>query len=85
MVCEPRIPAVNLDTVRKSMKYLSALAIAATLALGGAAAFAADKPATASATTMDHSQKACEKAADDKNLTGEARTKAIKECREVKK
>ncbi len=67
------------------MKYLSALAIAATLALGGAAAFAADQPAASSSTTMDHSQKACEKAADGKKLTGDARTKAIKECREGKK
>ncbi len=67
------------------MKYLSAVAIAATLALGGAAAFAADQPATSSGTSMDHSQKACEKAADSKKLTGDARTKAIKECREGKK
>jgi hypothetical protein len=66
------------------MKYLSTLAIAATL-LVGAAAFAGDQPAAASSTTMnDHSQKACEKAADEKKLTGEARTKAIKECRETK-
>jgi hypothetical protein len=67
------------------MKYLSALAIAATLALGGAAAFAADQPAASGSSTMDHSQKACEKAADSKKLTGDARTKAIKECRETKK
>ncbi|HZF26830.1 MAG TPA: hypothetical protein VEZ88_11260 [Steroidobacteraceae bacterium] len=67
------------------MKYLSTLAIAATL-ICGAAAYAGDEPASSSATTMtDHSQKACEKAADAKKLTGEARTKAIKECREVKK
>jgi hypothetical protein len=65
------------------MKYLSALAIAATLALGGAAAFAADQPSTSS-SSMDHSQKACEKAADAKKLTGDARTKAIKDCREGK-
>jgi hypothetical protein len=66
------------------MKYLSTLAIAATL-LVGAAAFAGDAPAAANTATMtDHSQKACEKAADAKKLTGEARTKAIKECRETK-
>ena len=67
------------------MKYLSALAIAATLALGGAAAFAVDQPAATTGSTMDHSQKACEKAADGKKLTGDARTKAVKECREAKK
>ena len=68
------------------MKYLSTLAIAATLALGGAAAFAADQPAASSstATANDHSQKACEKAADAQKLTGDARTKSIKECREGK-
>jgi hypothetical protein len=66
------------------MKYLSALAIAATLALGGAAAFAADQPSTSSSSSTDHSQKSCEKAADAKKLTGDARTKAIKDCREGK-
>jgi len=65
------------------MKYLSTLAIAATL-LVGAAAFAGDEPAAAGAAATDHSQKACEKAADAKKLTGDARTKAIKECRETK-
>ena len=66
------------------MKYLSMLAIAATLALGSAA-FAADQPAASSSTaTTDHSQKACEKAADAQKLTGDARTKSIKECREGK-
>ena len=66
------------------MKYLSALAIAATLALGGGAAFAADQPAKSTSSSADHSQKACEKAADAQKLTGDARTKSIKDCREGK-
>lgn len=67
------------------MKYLSPVALALTLALGGAAAFAADTMPASSTQATSHSQKACEKAADSKHLSGDARTKAIKDCREGKK
>jgi len=69
------------------MKMLSALAL--TVLLGTSAAFAANTAGSASATpattaSTHSSSKACNKQADEKKLTGEARTSFVKDCREGK-
>ena len=72
------------------MKLLSALTL--TALLGTSAAFAANTastsstgsaaaPAAATASTKGMSSKACNKQADEKKLTGEARTTYVKDCR----
>jgi len=48
-------------------------------------AFAAEPPATPSATPVKHgSLKACNQQADVKKLTGAARSQFVKQCRETK-
>jgi len=76
------------------MKMFSALAL--TALLGTSAAFAANTgststsgttssstaaPASTTTSTKGMSSKACNKHADEKKLTGEARTSFVKDCR----
>jgi hypothetical protein len=66
------------------MKLRSALAL--TALLGVSSAFAATQPANstpapAAHASKEHSSKACNKQADEKKLTGEARTNFVKDCR----
>ncbi|HKT72863.1 MAG TPA: PsiF family protein [Steroidobacteraceae bacterium] len=69
------------------MKMTSALV--AVVLLGSGAAFAADTPAAAPATTAPSatpvakhaSLKACNKQADEKKLTGKDRSSFVKDCR----
>jgi hypothetical protein len=61
------------------MKTVTALAAIAIV--GGGIAAAADQPAAPSATPVKHpSLKVCNKQADAKQLTGEARTQFVKDC-----
>jgi psiF repeat len=61
------------------MNAITALAASVIVACG--AAFAAEPPAKPSATPVKHpSLKVCNKQADAKNLTGEARAKFVKDC-----
>lgn len=72
------------------MKITVALAVVAVLGCG--AAFAADPPATTTATPSSASAtpvkpmslKACNKQADAKSLTGAQRSAFVKNCRGVK-
>jgi invasion protein IalB len=72
------------------MKLLSALTLTALLgtsiAFAGTASSAgtATAPAAAASATHSMSSKACNKQADEKKLTGEARTTYVKDCREGK-
>jgi psiF repeat len=62
------------------MKTITALAVIALAACGPA--FAAERPAAPSATPVKHpSLKVCNKQADAKKLTGEARAQFVKDCR----
>jgi hypothetical protein len=66
------------------MKLPSALVL--TALLGVSSAFAATAPANSTAAPAAHasksnSSKACNKQADEKKLTGDARTSFVKECR----
>ena len=67
------------------MKALPTLALAALLGGAAALATAADTGATAATpaatSTKPMSSKECNKAADDKKLTGDARTTFVKDCR----
>jgi hypothetical protein len=61
------------------MKTVTALAAIALVGCGIAAA--ADQPAAPSATPVKHpSLKVCNKQADAKQLTGEARSQFVKDC-----
>jgi hypothetical protein len=61
------------------MKIVPALAAIAIVGCGIAAA--ADQPAAPSATPVKHpSLKVCNKQADAKQLSGEARTQFVKDC-----
>ncbi len=61
------------------MKTVTALAAIAIVGCGMAAA--ADQPAAPTATPLKHpSLKVCNKQADAKQLTGEARTQFVKDC-----
>ena len=61
------------------MKTVTVLAAIAVLGCGFAAA--ADPPAAPTATPVRHpSLKVCNKQADAKQLTGEARTQFVKDC-----
>jgi hypothetical protein len=86
------LPAVFINCLGDfPMKILSALAL--TALLGTSAAFAANTAGSAStsgaaaaapaaSTAATHmSSKACNKQADEKKLTGEARTSYVKDCR----
>ncbi len=72
------------------MKITAALAVIAVLGCG--AAFAADPPATTTATPSSASAtpvkpmslKACNKQADAKSLTGTQRSTFVKNCRDSK-
>jgi len=62
------------------MKTVTALAAIAIVACGMAAA--ADPPAAPTATPVKHpSLKVCNKQADAKQLSGDARTQFVKDCR----
>ena len=65
------------------MKLRSALVL--TTLLGVSSAFAGTAPASSTAsathTSKSNSSKACNKQADEKKLTGDARTSFVKECR----
>lgn len=64
------------------MKLRSALLL--TALLGASTAFAATPPATSGAPAAHEkgmSSKACNKQADEKKLTGDARTSYVKDCR----
>ena len=53
----------------------------AAIAIVGCGAAAADQPAAPTATPVKHpSLKVCNKQADAKQLSGEARTQFVKEC-----
>ncbi|HUL18795.1 MAG TPA: PsiF family protein [Steroidobacteraceae bacterium] len=61
------------------IKFPHLLAVLALCAAGGA--LAAEPPASPSATPIKHtSSKACNKQADAKKLTGEARAQFLKNC-----
>ncbi len=61
------------------MKTVTALAAVAIVACGLAAA--ADQPAAPTATPLKHpSLKVCNKQADAKQLSGDARTQFVKDC-----
>ena len=65
------------------MNIVAALAAAAAIACG--AALAAEPPAAPSATPVKHpSLKVCNKQADARHLTGDARAQFVKNCREGK-
>jgi psiF repeat len=65
------------------MNIAAAFAAAAVLACG--AAWAAEPPAEPSATPVKHpSLKVCNKQADARHLTGDARAQFVKNCREGK-
>jgi psiF repeat len=70
------------------MKIIVALAAAAAIACGIAPAAepqAAEPPAAPSATPVKHpSLKVCNKQADARHLTGDARAQFVKNCREGK-
>jgi hypothetical protein len=67
------------------MKLRSALIL--TALLGASSAFAATPPASSTAApatahaSKSTSSKACNKQADEKKLTGDARTSFVKDCR----
>ena len=66
------------------MKLRSTLVL--TALLGASSAFAATPPASSGTTPATHaekamSSKACNRHADEKKLTGEARTTFVKDCR----
>ncbi|HEX4676568.1 MAG TPA: PsiF family protein [Steroidobacteraceae bacterium] len=71
------------------MKIIAALAAVAVFGCGAVAAFAADPPATTTATPSSASAtpvkpmslKACNKQADAKSLTGAQRSTFVKNCR----
>jgi hypothetical protein len=57
------------------------IALAAIAIVGCGAAAAADQPAAPTATPVKHpSLKVCNKQADAKQLSGEARTQFVKDC-----
>jgi psiF repeat len=57
------------------------IALAASAIVGCGAAAAADQPAAPTATPVKHpSLKVCNKQADAKQLSGEARTQFVKDC-----
>ena len=61
------------------MKSISALAVIAIVGCG--AVIAAEPPAAPSATPVKHpSLKVCNKQADAKQLTGDARSQYVKDC-----
>ena len=61
------------------MKIIRALAVIAMVGCG--AALAAEPPAAPSATPVKHpSLKVCNKQADAKQLTGDARSQFVKDC-----
>ena len=65
------------------MNIVAALAAAAAIACG--ATLAAEPPAAPSATPVKHpSLKVCNKQADARHLTGDARAQFVKNCREGK-
>ena len=65
------------------MNILVAFAAAAVIACG--TAVAAEPPAAPSATPVKHpSLKVCNKQADARKLSGEARSRFVKNCREGK-
>lgn len=59
-----------------SMAFAAAPSTSSTSATGSAAA-----PAAAPAATKGMSSKTCNKQADEKKLTGDARTSYVKDCR----
>jgi psiF repeat len=64
------------------MRIISALAAAIAVS---SLAFAAEPPASPSATPVKHpSLKVCNKQADGKHLTGPARAQFVKDCRSGK-
>jgi hypothetical protein len=64
------------------MKRLALVAALAGLACAG---FAADPPATPSATPVKHtSLQVCNKQADARQLSGAARARFVKDCRTAK-
>jgi psiF repeat len=65
------------------MNIIAAFAATAVVACG--AALAADTPAAPSATPVKHpSLKVCNKQADARSLTGDARAQFVKNCRDGK-
>jgi psiF repeat len=64
---------------REGMKTVTALAAIAIVGCGSAAA--ADQPAAPTATPVKHpSLKVCNKQADAKQLSGDARAQFVKDC-----